>query len=113
MKPVDFSLENWESVKARLKEQREAAWHVWLAHGPGTTEEVAARAGWDWRSLRPRTTELLQAGFVVLQGRCKAAKAGIYRACSEAEALDNFRRAQARLASGQLSLDLRAHAPAA
>jgi hypothetical protein len=102
MKPLDFSIENWESVRARVHADREAVWLAWQQHGPGTTEEVAARAGWDWRNFRPRTTELLQLGFVALVGRVR--KSGVYRACTAAEAMEAFRRRQAAHVTGQLSL---------
>jgi hypothetical protein len=108
MKPIDFALENWESIRSRVDGDREAVWKAWLQHGPGTTEDVATRAGWDWRRFRPRTTELLQAGFVALVERDRVKKAGVYRGCAEAEALQSFRNTQSRMRNPQLSLALKA-----
>jgi len=106
MKPINISTENWQHLRARLCDDRAAVWQAWQLHGPGTTEDVAKRAGWDILRFRPRTTELLQLGFVAFVERDKARRAGIYRALSEGEALDNFRRHQAAIKSSQLSLGL-------
>lgn len=106
MKPVDFSRENWQSLRERVSDLREAAWLAWQQHGPGTTEDVAARAGWDVLNLRPRTTELVQLGFVSLVERDRVAKAGIYRALTEAEAMASFRSRQDAMRTGQLTFHL-------
>src|SRR5687767_13694985 len=66
MKPIDFRNETFRHVQERICEKREAVWRAWLAHGPGTTREVAARAGIDILNFRPRTTELFQIGALKL-----------------------------------------------
>ncbi len=66
MKPIDFSLQTFEDLKARLNENRLAVHRAWLAHGPGTTRDVAAKANIDLLSFRPRSTELYQMGLLTL-----------------------------------------------
>lgn len=87
---------------ARVCEDRARVWEAWQKFGPGTTEDVGVRAGWDWRSFRPRTTELVQLGFVALVGR--EGRAGVYVARTEAEALAAFQERQRSFVSGQLQL---------
>ena len=65
MQPIDFRNENFAQIRSRLSAQREAVHRAWLAHGPGTTREIAAKSGMDILSFRPRTTELFQLGLVV------------------------------------------------
>lgn len=100
MKPIDFRDATWAAVQERLNAQRRAALAAWRAHGPGTTREIAARSGLNIFTLRPRTTELFQLGFVVLAEDLPAvaapgmrcAREGIYRALTDAEALALFQR---------------------
>lgn len=53
-------------------------------HGACDTRTLAHQMGWDVLAVRPRVTELLQAGLVVLDGR--GTEGGIYRVASPAEA---------------------------
>lgn len=66
MKPVDFRNATFDSLAAYITGQRERVFQAWGAHGPCTTEELAARSGISILALRPCTTELHQLGFVVL-----------------------------------------------
>lgn len=98
MKPADYRNDTWDSLQLRVNHLRRAALAAWRAFGPGTTREVADRAGMDLLSFRPRTTELHQLGFVTLcteeeiralPSKCGAHE-GIYRALSDDEALAEF-----------------------
>ena len=100
MKPVDFSLQTFEDLKKNLDLLRAEIHRAWLAHGPGTTRDVAAKAQKDILTFRPRTTELYQLGLVELVG--KESHNGIYRARTLAE-WEQFVTAQRRPA-GQLQL---------
>lgn len=70
MSPIDFRNENFDAIKARFTALRQVVYRAWVAHGPGTTRAVAAKAQMDILSFRPRTTELYQLGLVKLvEGR--------------------------------------------
>ena len=66
MKPVDFRDETFESLQERLNDDRLLVHRAWLAQGAGTTREVAAKAGIDLLTFRPRSTELYQLGLLEL-----------------------------------------------
>ncbi len=90
MKPIDFSLMTFEDIRANLSEARERVHRAWLAHGPGTTREVAAKAEIDILTFRPRTTELYELGLVELIDQVKGEYSttthqGIYRARTMAD----------------------------
>jgi len=79
MKPIDFRNETFDALRSRLNEDRQRVHQAWLDHGPGTTREVAGRAGIDLLSFRPRSTELFQIGAIELMpGR--QSHEGIYQA---------------------------------
>lgn len=78
MKPIDFRNETFDQIRARVTEDRELVHRAWLAHGPGTTREVSAKAGIDLLTLRPRSTELYQIGLLELAD--KDGHQGVYRA---------------------------------
>jgi hypothetical protein len=83
VKPIDFSRETWESIQPEWPTRLAKVLEAWRTHGPGTTAELAAKSGMSILSLRPRTTELLQAGLLVLAGFRK--HEGIYRAVGDYE----------------------------
>lgn len=83
MKPIDLRNATWTSLQTDIQGRLISAYQAWLAHGPGTTREVAGRAAWDILSLRPRTTDLYHAGLVELIGQRRGQ--GIYRARTQAE----------------------------
>jgi hypothetical protein len=83
MKPVDFRNETFDQISQRLDENRARVHRAWLALGPGTTREVAALAGIDLLTFRPRTTELYQIGL--LEVIDKDGHQGVYRARTLAE----------------------------
>jgi predicted transcriptional regulator len=85
MKPVDFRNETFASLQNRIAGQRANVLKAWLAHGPGTTAEVAERAKFSILSFRPRTTELLEMGFIALAAKQTHKGEGIYFARTIAE----------------------------
>ncbi len=66
MKPVDIRNESFESLRARLDENRARVHTAWLEHGPATTRQLADKSRIDLLTLRPRTTELYQIGAIAL-----------------------------------------------
>lgn len=92
MKPIDFSLTTFAELKSRLDGLRADVHRAWLAHGPGTTRDVAAKAQIDILTFRPRSTELYQLGLLELTAGADGAQPigsrpheGIYRARTIAE----------------------------
>ena len=80
MEPVDFRNANFEDLQARITGQRMAALSAWRRHGPGTTRQIAERAGIDILTLRPRSTELYQLGFLYVVNETESGHEGIYAA---------------------------------
>ena len=105
MKPIDFSKQTFEDLQASLHEDRAEVHRAWLAHGPGTTREVSAKAAIDILTFRPRTTDLFQLGLVELVD--KDGHQGVYRART-LEQWEKFVAAQRMPATGQLSLAIKA-----
>ena len=92
MTPTDYRNETWDGLQARVNHLRRQALEAWRVHGPGTTREVAQRAGIDILTFRPRSTELHQLGFVTTDTTAapRGGHEGIYRALTDAEALAEF-----------------------
>lgn len=79
MDPVDFRNATFASLQAKLAGQRAAVMQAWHQYGPGTTAEVCARAGLSILTFRPRTTELVDLGFVCLADDAGRKNSGVYR----------------------------------
>lgn len=87
MKPIDFRNATFEQVQLRIEGQRAAVMRAWHAHGPGTTKQLAEASGLSILTLRPRTTELVELGFVVLAEAQPVKGEGTYRVRTTAEHL--------------------------
>lgn len=87
MKPIDFRDATFEGMQVYIAGQREAVLGAWRVHGPGTTAEVCGRAGMSILSFRPRTTELLELGFVCLTDVQPVKGEGTYRVRTVSEHL--------------------------
>jgi len=83
MKAIDFRNQTFEDLRPLLDHIRATVHHAWLAHGPGTTRDVADKADLDILTFRPRSTELYQLGLLELTG--KEGHQGVYRARTIAE----------------------------
>ena len=117
MKPIDLRNANWNDLRARIEGDRGMVLDAWREHGPGTTREVALKSGVDLLSLRPRTTELVELGFVVMVEdddvneradeslkKARRCREGRYRALTDGEAWDLFNRRKQAATDPQLSL---------
>ncbi len=87
MKPLDFRLATFADLQERLQGQRAVVLRAWQEHGPYTTHGLAAASGISILSLRPRTTELFQLGFICLADEQPAKGEGVYRVRTDAELL--------------------------
>jgi hypothetical protein len=76
----DISLDNYDQLSGSLDGFRKIV-HAWLmSHGPATTRQIAHGTGLDILTVRPRVTELMQAGLADLHG--KVHREGMYRGVS-------------------------------
>ena len=106
MNPIDYRNATFESLRGQVQgAMRTAALAAWRTHGPGTTEDVAQRAGLPILSFRPRTTELYQLGFIRLTDEQPEKCKGTYRVCTTIEHQAWFAEQQiaARNPQGELS----------
>jgi hypothetical protein len=85
MKPVDFRNATFAELAGRIAGQRASALEAWRQHGPATTAELAERSGLSILTLRPRTTELVQLGYVTLCEAQPAGHEGVYRVRTDEE----------------------------
>jgi hypothetical protein len=92
MQACDCRSLTFEAVKARLAGQRLRVYDGYRIHGPCTTRVLSGLLQLSILSVRPRTTELLQIGFLAYIGR--EGSEGIYIAISELEARKLFERKQ-------------------
>lgn len=79
MQPIDYSTATFDLIKGKLEGLRLKVMDAWRVHGPGTTREVALKAGMDILTFRPRTTELLQLGLLEME-EGKNGHEGTYKA---------------------------------
>lgn len=101
MKPVDFRNATFADLESRLAGMRESVLAAWRAHGPGTTVQIAARSEIGLLTLRPRTTELFELGFLTLAEDQQAKGAGTYRVRTYAEHLAWLTEQQRQAGTGQ------------
>ena len=66
MKPTDVRDQNFNGLIAGLDAGRMRVYNAWCNHCPGTTRGVAMRSGIDILTFRPRSTELYQAGLLMI-----------------------------------------------
>jgi hypothetical protein len=85
MKPIDFRMATFDDLQLRIAGGRAEVLAAWRKHGTCTTQELAELSGISILTLRPRTTELFQLGFVCLADHQPAKGEGIYRARTDAE----------------------------
>ena len=107
MKPIDFSRATFADISRELGELRMAVWRALQSYGPCTTAELAAAMEMDLLTVRPRVTELMSVGLIVLDGDRRGREV-IYRALPvhEAAAVQQAH----PLDAPETQLDLRIHA---
>lgn len=66
MKAIDYRNVTWDQIQDSIVGWRLRVLTAWREFGPATTRELADRSGIDILTLRPRTTELLDMGFMEL-----------------------------------------------
>lgn len=102
MKPVDLRNETFESLQRLIPADLRAVLNAFKAHGSRTTAEISTLAGIGLLTARPRTSDLVDLGLVVLdepetlrRKKVEHIRCGVYRAATDDEvraALDAARR---------------------
>lgn len=64
LKPAELRNATWSQVLEHVTDDMQRVHSAYAAHGPGTTREVSEKSGISLLTLRPRTTDLYQLGFV-------------------------------------------------
>ena len=92
MKPVDLRNETFESLQRLIPADLRAVLDGYKKHGPCTTAELAAHTGISLLTVRPRTTDLVDASLVVLdeketmrRKKEERLRCGVYRMATDAE----------------------------
>ena len=98
MQPTQIRDLNWQQLQGRVSGLRATVHEQLRLHGPCTTRQLAAKAGLDILTVRPRVTELVELGFAECTGRDGGE--GIYRARSFQEAATAYEE-RAAIASGR------------
>lgn len=78
MKAIDYRKATWDHVRAHLSGLRQQVYDAFVRYGAGTTREISSKAGISILTLRPRTTELVQLGFVEILGGDETGREAIY-----------------------------------
>jgi len=82
----------FRELRGRLAGERRIVYQGFISHGPCTTRFLANAIALGILTVRPRATELLQAGLIELVGRTN--REGVYRALSVREAADRVENAR-------------------
>jgi DNA-binding MarR family transcriptional regulator len=89
MLAINYRNAVWSELQACIQGKRLEVLSAWRQHGPCTTRELAERSGIDLLTLRPRTTELLQIGYI-REVADVPGKEGVYESLPESEAFAIF-----------------------
>jgi hypothetical protein len=90
MQPIDYRNATFETIKCYLAGQRMQVYEGYRVHGPCTTRELSQRIQMSILSLRPRTTELVELGFLTCVGPAPDPHEGIYMILPYEKVLKNF-----------------------
>ncbi len=66
MKATDLRDATWKQVLTHITEDMVKVHLAWQAHGPGTTRQIAQLSEISILTFRPRTTDLMKLGLVIL-----------------------------------------------
>lgn len=108
MKTIDFSRATFADIARELGDLRLCVWRGLRQHGPCTTADLAKALDMSVLTVRPRVTELMSAGLVMLSGDRRGHE-GVYAALDIAQAAALQRRA-VEGCPAERQLDLRIHA---
>jgi hypothetical protein len=111
MKPIDYRNETFADIRARIGALQERIYAGFVKYGPCTTRELAdlisePHKRIDLLTVRPRTTELFQLGYVELAYPDLPSREGVYQAVPVALVEVRFDRLKAEAMQEQLPLNL-------
>jgi predicted transcriptional regulator len=102
MKPIDYRKATFAAIQGHLEGNRRIVYDALRTLGPQTTRALAQLAKMDLLTVRPRITELIDLGLVMLcDDGGRRAKEGTYRALSRAEAMILFTARHAAAVQGE------------
>ena len=111
MIPIDYRNATWDGIQNKIAGNRRAVLDALREYGPCTTRGLSQVMKWDILNVRPRVTELVQLGFAevwepdrVVHSADGSQREGIYRAFTDPEAFDYFRRQKFQSTNPQLQL---------
>lgn len=90
MKSTDYRNNTWEELKAKVSGLRMDVYTAFVKFGPGTTWQISEKAGISILTLRPRTTELLQMGFIEVMDGSNNSREAVYVAIPEAMVKERY-----------------------
>lgn len=90
MKAIDYRNHTWAHVRSHLSGLRMQTYTAYVHYGPGTTREVSAKSGISILTLRPRTTELMQLGFVEILDGTEDGREAVYISVPESIVQSRF-----------------------
>lgn len=91
MKPIDYRKATFAAIQGHLEGNRRNVYDALRTLGPQTTRALAQLAKMDLLTVRPRITELIDLGLVMLcDDEGHRPREGTYRALSTAEAMTLF-----------------------
>ena len=102
MRAIDARNETWQGMMNCFAGLRKTVYQKFMLYGPCTTRRLAELSGIDLLTVRPRTTELIELGFVVMIGSDRGN--GIYKAIDFNDVEMSFNKKKREKESGQMYL---------
>jgi sugar-specific transcriptional regulator TrmB len=104
MKAIDYRNRTWESVQILLSGFRAQVYEAYVRFGPGTTREISRKSEISILTLRPRTTELMQLGFIEILCGTDDGREAVYIAVPVSTAQERFEWYKAQPVQAELPL---------
>jgi len=113
MRPIDYRNETFAAIQTRLTGDRLRVLEGYRTYGPCSSRELSARLPMSILTVRPRTTELYQLGFLILEtdhrpSTVDCGRDSIFRAASNDEASEIFEKTKKEVcANEQMQFNMR------
>jgi len=107
MKPIDYRNETFAAIKERLTGDRLRMLEGYRIYGPCSSRELSARLPMSILTVRPRTTELYQLGYLVCleidrqPSTVDRGRDSVFRVATEVEALAEFEKTKKEVCANE------------